>query len=86
MEDLRTLIDVDVESRMNASTYPPYKKEYENVLRTRQQSRTLPFDARNEVSADARYIVEKITKYIVVLFVLLPVVAGLMLLAASIIK
>jgi hypothetical protein len=60
MEDLGSVIDVDVESRMKETTYPAYKVAYENVLRKRQQSRTLLFDARNELSADARYIARRI--------------------------
>ena len=36
MEDLGSVIDVDVESRMKETTYPAYKVAYENVLRKRQ--------------------------------------------------
>ena len=79
MEDLRSVIDVDVESRMKETTYGPYKVEYENVLRKRQQSRTLLFDARNEVSADARYIASRIVTTMWIIGVGLPIVAALLL-------
>jgi len=48
---------------------------------TPEVSRTLPFDARNEVSADARYIARRIVSNMWVIGVGLPVVAALLLVA-----
>ena len=41
-----------------------------------------PFDPRTEVSADARYIAGKITKCLVIIFVVLPVVVGILIVLA----
>jgi RNA polymerase subunit RPABC4/transcription elongation factor Spt4 len=45
-----------------------------------------PFDPRTEVSADAKYISGRLVKHLWIIFVLLPLVAGLLLLAAGVIK
>jgi hypothetical protein len=54
---------------------------YEDVLRARQTSRTLPFDARNEVSADARFIAARIVSNMWIIGVGLPIVAALLIVA-----
>jgi len=37
-----------------------------------------PFDPRNEVSADAEYVSGRIVKHLWIIFVLLPVVLGIL--------
>jgi hypothetical protein len=78
MKDLTSVIDVEVESLMKKSND---RSEYEDVLRKRQLSRTLTFDARNEVSADARYIAGRIVSTMWFIGVGLPVVAALLIVA-----
>lgn len=82
MKDVTSLIDVEVENLMKSAKASD-RQDYEDVIRKRQLSRTLAFDARNEVSADARYISGRIVKHLWVIFVLLPVVAGLLFVALS---
>lgn len=77
MKDMTGLLDVQIEALMkNAKTND--KSTYEDELRNRQLSRTLPFDARNEVSADARYVAGHIVTHLWIIGVVVPVVAGLL--------
>ena len=73
---LADLIDVDVEALMKTPG-TTFGKDCEHVLRKRQLLRTLPFDARNEVSADARFIAGRIVKHMWLIAVLLPVISGI---------
>jgi hypothetical protein len=74
MKDLRSLIDVDVEDLMKkASAFDV--DYYKNTLYKRQVSRTLPFDARNEVSADARFIASRVITHLWIMLVVFPIVA-----------
>jgi len=82
MEDVTSLIDVEVENLMKQASDID-RKDYEDEIRKRQVLRTLPFDARNEVSADARFIVKKITTQLWVICVVLPVVAALLYVALT---
>jgi hypothetical protein len=50
------------------------------------QSQTGQFDPRTEVSADAKYIASKIVTHLWVLFVLLPLIVGLLLALVGVIK
>jgi hypothetical protein len=45
-----------------------------------------PFDPRTEVSADARYIAGRIVMHLWILFVLLPIIIGILLALAGVIK
>lgn len=81
MKDVTGLMDVEVEVLMKQAVFPADRKAYEDVLRKRQLSRTLPFDARNEVSADARHIASHIIKHMWIIGVGLPVVAALLIVA-----
>ncbi len=74
---LADLIDVDVEALMKTPG-TTFGKDCEDVLRKRQLSRTLQFDARNEVSADARFIAGRIIKHMWLIAVLLPVISGIL--------
>jgi len=77
VKDMTGLLDVQIEALMkNAKTND--KSTYEDELRNRQLSRTLPFDARNEVSADARHIAGHIVTHLWIIGVVVPVVAGLL--------
>ena len=80
MMETNSLIDVDVEGLMNKAGQGE-KQGYADVIRKRQVSRTFPFDARNEVSADARYIAGRIVSNMWIIGVGLPVVAALLLVA-----
>jgi hypothetical protein len=74
MENVARLMDVEVESLMKkADDYD--RGRYEDEIRKRQLSRTLPFDTRNEVSADARYVASSITKHLWIIGVVIPTVA-----------
>lgn len=77
MRDLTGLIDVDVETLMKQAGTSD-RSYYEDELRKRQVSRTLPFDARNEVSADARFIAGRVITQLWIVFVGVPVVVGLL--------
>jgi hypothetical protein len=80
MKELAGLIDVEVEVLMKKA--PANERlDYEEVLRKRQTSRTLPFDARNEVSADARYIASRIVSNMWIIGVFLPIIAVLIIIA-----
>lgn len=91
MEDLTRLLDVEIEKLMNSlesqEIHPTIKNalktEYQNEIGKRQLSRTLAFDSRNEVSADARYIADhiagRIVKHLWIIFILLPVVGFVLL-------
>lgn len=85
MTDLTALMDVEVEIMMNKA-HANFKQDYADVIRRRQISRTLSFDARNEVSADARFISSRIVKHMWIIGVLLPVVAGLLFVAVASLK
>jgi hypothetical protein len=77
VKDLAHWIDVDVETLMKTPG-TTFGKACEDLLRKRQLSRTLPFDERNEVSADARFIAGRIVKHLWLIAVLLPVVSGIL--------
>lgn len=77
MKDLTGLLDVQIEGLMKSAKAND-KSTYEDELRNRQLSRTLPFDARNEVSADARHIAGHIVTHLWIIGVVVPVVAGLL--------
>ncbi len=49
-------------------------------------SQPLPFDPRTEISADARHIASKIVMHLWILFVLLPVIIGVLLALVGVIK
>jgi hypothetical protein len=80
MKDVSSVIDVEVESLMRKAPASE-RLGYEDVLRNRQTSRTLPFDDRNEVSADARYIARRIVTNMWIIGVGLPIVAALLIVA-----
>lgn len=82
MEDVTSLMDVDVESLMRKAGASD-RSHYEDEIRKRQTSRTLPFDARNEVSADARHIASRIVKHLWIIGVVLPFVGCLLYAALS---
>ena len=44
----------------------------------RQESLANPFDPRTEISADAQHIAGRIVKHLWIIFVLLPVVLGIL--------
>ncbi len=73
------MLDVELEQLMKAN--PKERETYEEVIRARQLSRTLPFDPRNELSTDAKYVADRIVGTMWTIFVLLPVVVGLLLAA-----
>lgn len=72
------MIDAEVETLMKQAKD---RSNYEDVLRKRQLSRTLVFEARNEVSADARFIAGRIVTNMWIIGVGLPVVAALLIVA-----
>ena len=53
------------------------RTEIETRVATLQELRS-PFDPRNEVSADAEYVSGRIVKHLWIIFVLLPVVLGIL--------
>jgi len=53
--------------------------EQERLERQREALKLFPFDPRTEISADAKHIAGQIVKHLWILFVLLPVIAGLLL-------
>jgi hypothetical protein len=75
------LLDVELDNAIKAD--PSLRDNYENIIRARQLSRTLPFDHRNEISADAVYIADRVVKTMWIILVVLPVVMGLLLVAIS---
>jgi hypothetical protein len=77
VKDLTNLLDVQIEALMK-SAKGNERTWCEDELRNRQLSRTLPFDARNEVSADARYVAGHIVTHLWIIGVVVPVVAGLL--------
>jgi hypothetical protein len=77
MRDVTGLMDVEVEALMKQARGDD-QDQYADVIRRRQISRTLPFDARNEVSADATYIAGRIVTHMWIIGVLVPVVAVLL--------
>ena len=80
---LADLIDVDVEALMKTPG-TAFGKDCEHVLRKRQLSRTLPFDARDEeFMPDARFIAGRIVKHMWLIAVLLPVISGILLALGS---
>jgi hypothetical protein len=85
MKDTRAMLDVQIETLMK-STNGTERTWYEDELRKRQQSRTLPFDTRNEVSADARYIAGRIITHLWVIIVMLPLAAAALYAMLSTIK
>lgn len=70
------MLDVELERLMKAN--PKERESYEETIRARQLSRTLPFDPRNELSTDAKYIADRIVGTMWTIFVLVPVVLGLL--------
>ena|SRR5882724_6250628 len=53
-------------------------KRDEARARKRAELQENPFDSRNEVSADAKHIAARIIKHLWIIFVLLPVVLGVL--------
>jgi hypothetical protein len=84
MKDVSNLLDVEIENLMKSDGGE--RQNYEEVIRKRQLSRTLPFDERNEVSADARYITSHIVQNLWIIFVVIPVIAGLLIFAFNAMK
>lgn len=78
-------LDVELE-RLMVKGDADTKAEYADIIRTRQLSRTLPFDQRNEVSADAVYIAGKIVSTMWIIGVGIPVLCGLLLIAITAMK
>jgi len=52
----------------------------------REELRDNPFDPRTEISADARHIAGKIVTHLWILFVLLPIIIGILLALAGVFK
>jgi hypothetical protein len=78
------MIDAELEAEMKEARAEGFSgAEYEAEIRRRQTSRTLPFDSRNEVSADARYVAECVSGRIIthmwIIGVLVPTVLGILL-------
>jgi hypothetical protein len=71
------MLDVELEGLMKTDSFR--REDYENIIRARQLSRTLPFDLRNEISADARYMADRIVRNMWIIGVGLPIVASLLL-------
>ncbi len=69
------MLDVELEQLMKSDE--SVREEYEKIIRARQLSRTLPFDQRNEISADAVYVAGKIVSTMWIIGVGIPVVVGL---------
>ncbi len=76
------MLDVELERLMKADF--SVREDYEKIIRARQLSRTLPFDPRNEITADARYIADRIVSNLWIICVGLPIVAGLLFVALTI--
>jgi hypothetical protein len=53
-------------------------KKDEETAKRREELRTNPFDARTEISADARYIAKQIVKHLWIIFVALPIVLAVL--------
>jgi hypothetical protein len=83
VKDLTSLLDVQIESLMKSAKGND-RARYTDEIRNRQVSRTLPFDSRHEVSADARHIAGRIIKHLWIICVGVPVVAGLLFLVLNI--
>jgi len=73
------MLDVELERLMKNDA--SVREDYEKIIRARQTSRTLPFDPRNEISADARYMADRIVSNLWIIGVGLPLVAGLLFVA-----
>jgi hypothetical protein len=78
------MLDVELEQVMKSDS--KVRGDYENIIRARQLSRTLPFDPRNEISADARYMADRIVTNLWIILVALPVILGLLFAAISSMK
>jgi hypothetical protein len=76
------MLDVELERLMKNDA--SVREDYEKIIRARQTSRTLPFDPRNEISADARYMADRIVSNLWIIGVGLPLVAGLLFVAFTI--
>jgi hypothetical protein len=76
------MLDVELERLMKNDA--SVREDYEKIIRARQTSRTLPFDPRNEISADARYMADRIVSNLWIIGVGLPLVAGLPFIAFTI--
>jgi nitrate reductase NapE component len=66
--------------------YPPAKAVEGQCLTDQEDSEDEPFNPRTEVSADARYVAGRIVTHLWIIFVLFPVVAVLLLLAAGVLR
>jgi len=72
------MLDVEVEHLMKAAGNSETGETYADILRARQLSRTLPFDPRNELSTDAKYIADRIVGTMWTIFIVLPLVVGIL--------
>jgi len=66
--------------------YQPARTAEEQRLAGKEDGEDDPFNPRTEVSADARYIATRIVTHLWIIFVLFPVVAVLLLLAAGVLR
>ena len=57
---------------------PAKASELQRLSERRQALQDNPFDPRTEISADARHIAGRIVTHLWILFVLLPVILGLL--------
>jgi hypothetical protein len=78
------LLDIELDHAIKAD--PSLRDDYENIIRARQLSRTLPCDHRNEISADAVYIADRVVKNLWIVLVVLPALMGLLAVAIYSIK
>ena len=81
-EKLRHANNATLAGWITNSTSDDIKKLFENELARRAAKvdtlRENPFDQRTEVSADAKHIASKIVTHLWLIFVLLPVVLGIL--------
>ena len=60
--------------------------ELQRLSERRRELEAAPFDPRTEVSADAKHIASRIVTHLWILFVLLPVIVGILLAVLGVIK
>ncbi len=68
------MLDVELEQLMKTGD-----TSARDIIAARQLSRTLPFDPRNELSTDAKYVADRIVSTMWMIFIVLPFVVGILL-------
>jgi hypothetical protein len=65
-------------AKVGAQRQAAREEEEQRLSKKRQALQDCPFDPRTEISADAKHIASEIVKHLWILFVLLPILVGLL--------